>query len=224
MANEPICWAHAAGATRTRVARQYNEETGRVEAIIDEETGLPLREKVPQGCHDGSPFSNPFAPQLLPRSGAVCWLRHDGHVTPPMRLGVTGAADMDTDQKLSRRMKSKASYFGWIPAHRCPVAMKIAGEIRPQQLAAKELRKATDACPSQGWGEYRQCPHWHAEEKARKERQAAVNVKVNRAYAAEAEKAAEANKQLVADVAASAANAAAQAVASAQETKRGKRE
>lgn len=179
---EPILWAHKAEKLRKIPARRWNPDSGKMEDAFDEETGERLYEKIPQRGHVAGDYDNPV-PSRYNRWLHV--LRHDGHV---VRVPVTGAAaDFDTSQLTTQERRAKARHFGWILVGSCPLALVETGEIQPGQLIAKNIRKEA-MCKQGSYGPEQPCPHYLAEEAARKERQKKETVKREKVHQSEADK------------------------------------
>jgi hypothetical protein len=180
---EPILWANK--AVRQIPAKRFNEATGDMEDVFNEETGRRVMEKIPQGCHVGGDYDNPVA------SNRRTWLhvlRHDGHV---VRMKLTNAAaDLDTDASFPRERRAKARYFGWLLVGSCPLAAVLAGDLQKGQIIAKEIRDlpTNQACAHGSYGEFKPCQHYRAEEKARKALQAKESTRIEKANRSEADK------------------------------------
>lgn len=179
---EPILWAHKAEKLRKVPARRWNPETEQMEQVFDEDTGQARYEKIPQRGHVAGDYDNPVA------SGQARWLhvlRHDGHV---VRVPVTcAAADLDGAQLTSQERRAKAKYFGWIPVGSCPLALVETGELQKGQLIAKAIRDQP-MCKQGSYGINKPCPHFLAEELARKDLQRKETVKREKSHQSEADK------------------------------------
>lgn len=188
--SEPILWAQHAANLRRRPAKAWNPTTEQWEQVIDEETGLPLIEKVPQGAHvDDGNDRNPTIDQNVRRF--IHYLRHDGHV---VRAVINmAAADVEGADFVGKHVRGKARFLGWIPVGRCPIAMRLSGELQAAKIADVDLRTATSACERSGPA--RPCPHYFAEETARKQRNARVQGKRAAGMATESDKMIKAQKE-----------------------------
>jgi hypothetical protein len=207
---EPILWAHK--AVRTRIAKRWNEATQQMEVSVDPDTGMPRRETIPQRAHDPSAGYNEPRTARMQRSIRV--LQHCGSIVDvPLS---TGAADVEGLEQVGRYMRAKAQYFGWIAVGTCPLRHVAAGTLRPQQIRDPELRaqaEAGTAKPCLGnHGEERWCPHFVAEEKARKATHGRVQAKDALAYQTEADKMIKAGQQQTKDIVQGVATALADAV------------
>jgi hypothetical protein len=213
---EPILWAHKAAATRTRVARRWNDATQKLEVVIDEDTGLPVRERIPQRAHEAA--SGYSDPRLSRHQRSLYVLQHDGtliHI--PLTMG---AGDVDGLDHVGKYMRAKARHFGWLPVGQCPIRAVAAGTVQPHQLRDAELRASVAdgtarACQGQH-NEERWCPHFVAEEKARKEANARVQAKRAAANQSEADKLIRAGQQQTKDIVSGVATALADAIRSTQ--------
>lgn len=205
---EPILWAHKAAATRTQVARKFNPESGQMEVVIDEDTGLPVREKVPQIGHEDGDYDKPKTDTGIRRWMHV--LRHDGHV---VRAVVNmAAADTEGADFYGRVVRMKARALGWILVGRCPVAMRVSGQLRAHQIADLDVRKAERACERSS--EQQPCPHYLAEEAARKARHARTQERIAKAFKSDADKLIAAQKEATSDIVSGVANVLADAIKS----------
>lgn len=205
---EPILWAHKADRTRSIPARRWNPKTKQMEQAFDEDTGQPLREKIPQRGHNGKPgdYDNPELARI-PRFIHV--LRHDGHCT---RIPITmAAADADGADFFGRFVQAKARHFGWIPVGHCPAAMLVAGLLRPQQVVSDEARKATP-CAHGSYGENQHCPHFTMEDAARKERKRRLQAKTDKGFETEAQKVIKAQQQQTSEIVTGVGNSIAEAI------------
>jgi hypothetical protein len=205
---EPILWAHKAAPGRTQLARRWNAETSEWEVIYNESTGLPLREKVPQRGHEDGDYD---APKLA--TGIRRWmhvLRHEGNVVRAI-LNM-GAADTEGADFIGKVVRGKARTLGWIPVGRCPVAMRMAGQIRPHQLADTTLRTLEKGCERSS--EERPCPHYFMEEKARKARHARAQAEIAAQYKSDADKLIASQKQATTDIVTGVAGVLADAIKS----------
>lgn len=202
---EPILWAHKAEKLRKIPARRWNPEAGVMEEAFDEDTGQPVYEKIPQRGHVAGDYDNPIA------SSQARWLhvlRHDGHV---VRVPLTcAAADLDGAQLTAQERRAKARYFGWIPVGSCPLAMVETGEIKAGQLIAKIIR-GQEMCKLGSYGPAKPCPHYLAEEAARKDLQRRETVRREKSHQSEADKLiaaqSEQTKEIVSGVAGALADA-----------------
>lgn len=209
---EPILWAHKAAATRSRIARRWNDATQKLEVAVDEETGLPVRERVPQRAHEAS--SGYSEPRVARHQRTLYVLQHDGtiaHVPTTM-----GAGDIDGADHVGKYIRAKARHFGWLPVGQCPLRAVAAGTVQPHQLRDADLRaSATDgtgkACQG-SYGEERWCPHFVAEDRARKELNAKIQAKRAAAHQSEADKLIRAGQQQTKDIVSGVANVLADAI------------
>ncbi|HUR48207.1 MAG TPA: hypothetical protein VMY88_01570 [Acidimicrobiales bacterium] len=179
---EPILWAHKAEKLRKIPARRWNPEAGAMEEAFDDDTGQPVYEKIPQRGHVAGDYDNPVP---SPHARWLHVLRHDGHV---VRVPLTcAAADLDGAQLTSQERRAKARHFGWIPVGSCPLAMVETGELKAGQLIAKAIR-GQEMCKHGSYGPNKPCPHYIAEEAARKELQKKATAKREKAHQSEADK------------------------------------
>ncbi len=197
---EPILWANKAAAMRRRVAKRWNPATEQMETLIDDETGEPMIEKVPQRGHPGDPMSY-MRSDLQPLRMQRWWhvLKHCGNETRVVTTNAAAQADPDT--KYKQFIHAKGNYFGWIPVGTCPVLMRITGDIRANQLAAESLKVGSEACAHGSFSEDRPCPHYYAERDARIARHNRKQGKRDRQFAPDAEKALVAQKQQTTEIA-----------------------
>lgn len=182
---EPILWANKAEGMRRQLARTFNPSSGQMEQVIDQETGQPLFEKIPQRGHAGdSGYDNP---RQMRSQRWMHVLRHDGHV---VRVPITNAAaDQDSNSEYSRYQMAKARHFGWIEVGHCPGALVLSGRIEKHHLASDSAKASvTSPCAHGTYGASKWCPHYMAEEQARKARQAKFQGKRDRDFMPEAEK------------------------------------
>ena len=198
---EPILWANKAEALRRIPARAYNPKTGQMEQLIDADTGIPMHEKIPQRSHIGDYDK----PQIVARP----WLhvlRHDGHVC---RIPITSAAaHVDPHTNQGRYMHAKASHLGWIRVGYCPGALVIGGTIKANSLVSKEaIDSVKNPCANGTYSETKWCPHYMAEEAARKTRQGRVQEKRDATFKSDADKILESHKEIVTGVAEAVAEA-----------------
>ena len=187
---EPILWAHRLHGDKASpnalkpVARRWNEDTGQVEDVIDPETGIPVREKVPARGHNGDEDVRTARMLNIPRWVHV--LRHDGHET---RVPITmAAADLDGSDNYGKKIRAKARFFGWIPVGRCPIALLTAGELSPSKLACRDLQKVSTPCKHGTYGDLRPCPHYVLERDARVHRNNVLQGRIAKQHQSEADK------------------------------------
>jgi hypothetical protein len=223
MAREPVLWAHKADRHRTLIAKVFNPATGQLEPVIDPDTGLPVREKVPQRAHDGN-STNYDNPPLARMQRWMHVLRHDGHV---VRMVINmAAADIEGADFVGRERRAKALFFGWIPVGMCPFAMLASGQLRPQQVvmlgggdqaqiedAARAARAR--ACDPRTCSESRPCEHYIAEERARKDRQKRKQAKTDAGFQSEADRLLKGQEQQTEKIVTGVSEAMAKAFASA---------
>lgn len=206
---EPILWANK--AIRQIPAKRFNEATGQMEDVFDDETGRRVMERVPQRAHVGGDYDNPIT------SKAPTWLhvlRHDGHV---VRMKLTNAAaDLDTDASFPRERRAKARYFGWLLVGTCPLAAVIAGDLQKGQIMAKAVRElpTNEACAHGTYGENRPCPHYRAEEAARKALQAKETKRIEMSNRSEADRLISAQQEQTKEIVSGVAGALASAIGS----------
>jgi hypothetical protein len=208
---EPILWSHHAGKTRTQVARVWNADAGEWEVAIDEDTGLPIREKIPQSGHEDGDYDKPNVDRNINR--AIHFLRHDGHVT--RNVINMAAADIEGVDFVGKVVRQKARFLGWIPVGRCPIAMRQSGALKKHQIACKDLRDAEKACESSS--EKKPCPHYFQEEAARKTRQKATQAKKTAAMQTDADKMIAAQQAQTKDIVTGVAGVLADAIKSLKE-------
>lgn len=179
---EPILWADKAAPLRKQPARRFNAETGQMEDAFDDETGQRLYEKIPQRGHVGGDADNPIVSR---HARWVHVLRHDGHA---VRMVMTcAAADFDMASLWTQERRAKARHFGWILVGHCPLALVLTGEIQKGQLLAKDIRNQPP-CAHGTYGENKPCPHYLAEEAARKELQKKKTAQAEKVNRSEADK------------------------------------
>lgn len=152
-----------------RRALVLDAASGRMVEAVDD-LGNPVVERMPAAGHTG-PVNN-AVPVRVRRSRE--FLRFDGNV---VAVALTGApaASVGTDQSHGQYLAAKATHEGWIEAHTCPVDAAMSGAIRQQRLVSDEARRgftANERCKPWRHGEV-PCKHFIAEEKARKDRNAA---------------------------------------------------
>lgn len=209
---EPILWANKAGASRTKLVRKYDPETGKMEVVIDPVTEQPLREKIPQTAHRGG--SDYDDPQLDKRIRAYLHvLTHAGNEVR-MRINM-GAADVEGADFYGRERTAKMRYFGWIRVGECPIAARVAGRLQKHQIVAKDLRDAKDACEAGTCSEDRPCRHYELERDARRARQAKAQAARDATMRTEAEKLIAAQKQQTTEIVTGVATAIGDALKSA---------
>lgn len=194
---EPILWANKAKRMRVQVAKQYNPKTKELEVIVDDDTGEPVMEKIPQRGHVGERFMSEN-PKIRNSQRWVHWLKHCGNEA---RVPVTNAAaQIDPDTKFKQFITTKSKHFGWIPVGHCPIALIFAGGLRRNQLADKELKKALEdekvsPCQHGSYGERMPCKHYIAEREARRLRKKKLQTKRDKQFQGDAEKAMEAQRE-----------------------------
>lgn len=212
---EPILWAHRAQQTRTQLARRWNPTSQTMEVVVDDETGQPVRERVPQRAHD--PAGGYDAPRLARMSR---WLHVCTQQGNTVRVPISmAAADAEGTDHYGKMVRAKAQHLGWLPVGQCPLRLLAAGAVQRHQLVDPALREAAskNAAPCSGQhGEERPCPHYLAEETARKAAQARRQAKVDAAYKTDADKVIASNQQQTRDIVSGVAGALADALRAAQ--------
>ncbi len=202
---EPILWANK--AVRKIPVKQFNEASGQMEDVFDDETGARVFEKIPQRAHVGGDYDNPIP------SKHVTWLhmlRHDGH---EVRVKLTNAAaDLDTDASFARERRAKARYFGWLLVGVCPLTQVAAGDVQKGQLMAKEIRDARP-CERGACSEARPCAHYTAERQARRALQAKETSRLEKSNRSEAEKLISAQQEQTKEIVTGVAGELAKAIA-----------
>jgi hypothetical protein len=192
MQREPILWAQHASSMRTRIARRWDQESQAMVPVIDEETGEPVIEKIPQRAHLGS--SDYDKPELVKHVGWMLVLRHDGH---EVFFKLTNAAAQENlNESYCHFMRAKARHFGWLNVGRCPLAAVAAGEVKREQLADRSVKG--EPCPNSTSS--RPCKHYIAERDARRDRNKKREAKRDAAFKPEAERMLEAQRQQTTEI------------------------
>jgi hypothetical protein len=198
-ATEPVCWANAAEATRTRAAfkwvrvdpewartqspdsiaaqgwRHRKKPGGdwyRVRVLSD--TGKPLMEKIPQSAQYGTPLTGLQNANL---KLFVKVLNKYGD-EPNVRITQSAGHDVTGDNSYERYMLGiKGKGEGWIIAGSCPVVAAMNGDLHPHLVVSEGVRGAIDAAagchPNKLGVKNPPCPHYEAEQDARMERRQA---------------------------------------------------
>jgi hypothetical protein len=188
---EPILWAHK--VTRAKPVLRLNPETGQREQVIDDETGEPVTERIPQIGHVGD-YENPVA---MRRPGWVHVLKHDGH---EVRVKLTNAAAQeDLNHSYANFMRAKIRHFGWVIVGTCPLVAVASGDIRKQHLAARSLLTER-ACERGSFGELNPCRHYLAERDARRARHGVLEARRNSSFKPEADRLIEAQAKQTTEI------------------------
>ena len=181
----PILWAQRGRIAALRPARKWVD--GKLVTVTDE-LGRPLMERLPAAGRVGVVRQvediEATKPQRQPRfltfmkdgpkgGGAVVFAPITG----------AAAAEPGTDQSFELDIRQKARRNGWIQVGRCPIDAAMSGDLlgREKMLEAPENREAfkrSDRCnPSTVGPNKPPCPHWIAEEAARKATREKLNKK-----------------------------------------------
>lgn len=190
---EPILWTQHAKPLRSRPVRQFNPESGEVEFVINEDTGEPLLERIPQVGHDGG-YDDP---KKFKRYGFVNLLRHDGHQV--FAKLTNAAAQTDLNASYVHFMRAKHSYFGWFPVGQCPLSALAAGTIQKKHIAAKDILKDRP-CDRAACNEFKPCKHYIAERDARRARHAKAEKKRIESFKDDSVKMLEAQQKQTTDI------------------------
>lgn len=195
MAKEPVLWGKQGKHGRKVRAQRWDEKAKAWVPAVDDR-GNPLYEKVPQIGFVG-PLENAVPMKFL---RSLQYLRADGHIT---HVCVTNAAAHvhGADESYLRDRRAKAKHFGWIEFGTCPCIEVMAGKLNAADLISETARNGkpchlTDVGPGKA-----PCPHFIAEEKARKARRTEENRRANEQEKSEAAKQTEALVSFVEKVA-----------------------
>ncbi len=178
-------WAKK-GLIQQRKARVWDPSVKEWINPINDETGAPVMERVPATGKVGLvrvvADIEGLKPQREPRS--IPYLRADGHVTNNV-IRAAAASQPGTDNSFAMYTIAKAKHEGWIQVGTCPIDEVQRGNIRAQSIADKGVRAAVDKhevpCARSSLGVMNPsnppCPHFIAEEAARKERRGTLEAK-----------------------------------------------
>lgn len=187
---------------RKRRAVVWTDSGVRLENPRDD-AGRPLVEKIPGIGYVGNDLAHMF-PMTQAASRFTEFLRHDGH-TASIVLTSAAAHVQDEDNSYERDRRHKARHLGWIEFGKCPCAMLMNGDIKPEQLQSKECKgpqndkrgkdgALEDAvtgrpCAPGTYGKsHPPCPHFLAERKARRAQRVVDTTIHEAAYKTEAQK------------------------------------
>lgn len=169
-----------------RRARTWDPASGQWSTPVYEKghpkAGRPVMERIPGTGYEGSPKNA----TPMRRRRFVEMLRHDGHIVAvPITNAAAHLPDSDVSCETDRRLKGK--YLGWIEKGQCPAAM-LAGNLLPAEQFAADTAGWTPCNPRTLGEKNPPCPHFIAEQNARKGRRGDETDALEAKYASEAEK------------------------------------
>lgn len=174
---DPIMWVKSGHPGQFRVPRVWDEKKGRYTRPVDD-FGQPLRERVPAKGFVGRDLTNM---RPMPGVRAVSYLNGAGNIVEVVLSSGASLPARDDETKADRIRKQR--YFGGIPVGACPCAEVFRG-MPKMRLISEEARNGTPCTEALlGVDEDGQlqppCPHFVAEEKARKALQSGKNAEQN---------------------------------------------
>jgi hypothetical protein len=189
---EPVCWANAAEATRTRDAYKWARvDPAWADSVSDDliraegwkhrkaggtwkrvrvlnDAGQPLIEKIPQGAHFGTPATGLRNANVRTFVKVMTATGDEANV----RISHGAAHDNTGDNSYERYMLGiKGRGEGWIQAGSCPVMLAMNADVPVHKIVSPEVRKDIEAsrpCNHNMLGiRNPPCPHYEAEQIAR---------------------------------------------------------
>lgn len=174
---DPVMWVKSGHPGQFRVPRVWDEAKGRYVRPVDD-FGQPLRERVPAKGFVGRDLTNM---RPMPGSRAVSYLNAAGNIVDIVLSPAASLPARDDETKADRIRKQR--YYGGIPVGACPCAEVFRG-MPKARLISEEARNGTPCNEALlGVDEDGQpqppCPHFLAEQKARRALQHGKNAEQN---------------------------------------------